>query len=225
MRLLIIEDENELAHDILLYLRKEKYVCDVAGNSLIALSKIETQDYDCILLDINLPDGSGLKILEDLKTNRKNDGVIIISANNSINDRINGLKLGADDYLVKPFHLSELSARVEAIIRRKMHNGNNTMLWNDIFINTVSFEVRFAGKVAELTTKEYEILLYLMANPGKVITRTALINHLWTEDLGAGENFDFIYTHIKNLRKKIQQTVGKDYIKSVYGIGYKLSDK
>ena len=165
MRLLIIEDENELAHDILLYLRKEKYVCDVAGNSLIALSKIETQDYDCILLDINLPDGSGLKILEDLKTNRKNDGVIIISANNSINDRINGLKLGADDYLVKPFHLSELSARVEAIIRRKMHNGNNTMLWNDIYINTVSFEVRLAGKVAELTTKEYEILLYLMANP------------------------------------------------------------
>lgn len=225
MRLLIIEDENELAADIILYLRQEKYICDRAINSRDALNRIEVQDYDCILLDINLPDGSGLKILQELKQKKKDEGVIIISANSSVTDRIAGLKLGADDYLAKPFHHSELAARIEAIIRRKQHSGHTIISWNEISIDTQSGEVSIHGRPAELTLKEYQLLLFLVANPKKVIPRAALINHLWSEDLGSMDRFDFIYTHIKNLRKKLQQSGSKDYIKTVYGIGYKLTDK
>ncbi len=189
------------------------------------MDKIESWDYDCIVLDITLPDGSGLNVLQELKKNKKNDGVIIISAKHSISDRINGLKLGADDYLVKPFHLSELSARIAAIIRRKMHDGNNIISFQEIQIDTIASEVSISGKHAELTRKEYQLLLYLMANQGKVIPKNALMDHLWSEEMGYGENFDFIYTHIKNLRKKLQQLGCSDYIKSVYGMGYKLTDK
>ncbi len=225
MRLLIVEDENELAADILLYLRQEKYICDRALNSRDALSRIEMHEYDCVLLDLNLPDGSGLAILQELKHKNRNDGVIIISANHSLTDRINGLKLGADDYLVKPFHHSELAARIEAIIRRKMHAGHTVISWNEISIDTQSSEVSIHEKPVELTGKEYQLLLFLLANPKKVITRAALINHLWNESIDSEDNFDFIYTHIKNLRKKLQQSGCKDYIKTVYGIGYKLVDK
>lgn len=225
MRLLIIEDENELAADILLYLRQEKYICDRARNSRDALTRIEMHDYDCILLDINLPDDSGLTILRELKQKKRNDGVIIISANHSVTDRITGLKVGADDYLVKPFHHSELAARIEAIIRRKIHAGHTIISWNEIAIDTQSSEVSIQGTLVELTVKEYQLLLFLLANPKKVITRVALVNHLWNETLDSGDRFDFIYTHIKNLRKKLQQSGCKDYIKTVYGIGYKLVDK
>lgn len=225
MKLLIIEDEKELASGIVTYLRQENYICDLARGYKEALDKTESWDYDCIVLDITLPDGSGLDVLKDLKKNKKNDGIIIISAKHSISDRINGLKLGADDYLVKPFHLSELAARIAAIIRRKMHDGNNLISFNEINIDTIANEVSINGKQVELTRKEYQLLLYLMANPGKVIPKNALMDHLWSEEMGYGESFDFIYTHIKNLRKKLQQLGCSDYIKSVYGMGYKLTDK
>lgn len=225
MKLLIIEDEKELASGIVTYLRQENYICDLARGYKEALDKIESWDYDCIVLDITLPDGSGLTLLQDLKKNKKNDGVIIISAKHSITDRINGLKLGADDYLVKPFHLSELAARIAAIIRRKMHDGSNIISFQEIQIDTIANEVSINGKQAELTRKEYQLLLYLMANQGKVIPKNALMDHLWSEEMGYGESFDFIYTHIKNLRKKLQQLGCNDYIKSVYGMGYKLTDK
>ncbi len=225
MKLLIIEDEKELASGIVTYLRQENYICDLARGYKEALDKIESWDYDCIVLDITLPDGSGLTLLQDLKKNKKNDGVIIISAKHSITDRINGLKLGADDYLIKPFHLSELAARIAAIIRRKMHDGSNIISFQEIQIDTIANEVSINGKQVELTRKEYQLLLYLMANQGKVIPKNALMDHLWSEEMGYGESFDFIYTHIKNLRKKLQQLGCSDYIKSVYGMGYKLTDK
>ncbi len=225
MKLLIIEDEPELASNMIAYLRQENYTCDAAGGYLEAIRKTESWDYDCIILDITLPDGSGLRVLQDLKKNHKNDGVIIISARNSIDDRIHGLKLGADDYLVKPFHLSELAARVAAIIRRKMYDGNNVISFQEISIDTMANEVSVHRKPVELTGKEYQLLLYLISNKGKVIPKNALMAHLWIEEMGYGESFDFIYTHIKNLRKKLQQQGCKDYIKSVYGIGYKLTDK
>jgi DNA-binding response OmpR family regulator len=225
MKLLIIEDEPELLSGILIYLRQENYLCESAVNYKDALAKTESWDYDCIILDITLPDGSGLDVLQNLKKNHKSEGVIIISARNSIDDRINGLKLGADDYLVKPFHLSELAARVAAIIRRKVLGGNNIISFQEIFIDTLANEVSVHNKPVELTGKEYQLLLYLISNNGKVIPKNALMDHLWTEEMGYGESFDFIYTHIKNLRKKLQQQDCKDYIKSVYGIGYKLTDK
>ncbi len=222
MKLLIIEDEQELAASILAYLRQENYTCDLAPGYNEAMKKIESWDYDCIILDITLPDGSGLHLLQDLKNNKKSDGVIIISAKNSINDRITGLKLGADDYLTKPFHLSELAARVAAIIRRKMHDGNNIISIGEIRVDTMANEVSIKGKPVELTRKEYQLLLYLISNQGKVIPKNALMDHLWSEEMGYSESFDFIYTHIKNVRKKLQQHGCNDYIKSVYGIGYKL---
>jgi DNA-binding response OmpR family regulator len=225
MKLLIIEDEKELAASIVAYLRQENYTCDLATGYKDALIKIESWDYDCVILDITLPDGSGLRLLQDLKSNKKSEGVIIISARNSIADRITGLKLGADDYLVKPFHLSELAARIAAIIRRKMHDGNNIISFHEIVVDTMANEVNVQDKQVELTRKEYQLLLYLMSNQGKVIPKTALIDHLWSEEMGYGESFDFIYTHIKNLRRKLQQHGCRDYIKSVYGIGYKLTDK
>ena len=224
MNLLIIEDEPDLASSMMAYLRQENYACDAAADYREALVKTESRDYDCIILDITLPYGSGLQVLQDLKKNHKSDGVIIISARNSVDDRIHGLNLGADDYLVKPFHLSELAARVAAIIRRKMYEGNNIISFREISIDTTANEVSVHNKPVELTGKEYQLLLYLISNKRKVIPKKALMNHLWVEEMGYGERFDFIYTHIKNLRKKLQQQGCNDYIRSVYGIGYKLTD-
>lgn len=225
MKLLVIEDEPELLTSILTYLRQENYTCDAASSFREANDKIDNRDYDCVVLDISLPDGSGLKILQELKKNQKAEGIIIISARNSIDDRLTGLKLGADDYLVKPFHLSELAARIAAIIRRKIHGGNNIVSFNEIVIDTTANDVSIRNKNVELTSREYQLLLYLISNKGKVILKNALLDHLLTEELGYGDNFDFIYTHIKNLRKKLQQFGCRDYIKSIYGIGYKLTDK
>ncbi len=225
MKLLIIEDEKELAESIASYLKNENYTCEVAFNFKQALEKIETFDYECIALDITLPGGSGMQILKELKNNKKTDGVIIISAKNSIDDRISALRLGADDYLVKPFHLSELAARINAIIRRKMYNGNNIVRFNEIFIDTVAKEVRVKKDLVELTRKEYELLLYFLSNQRRVVSKNALISHLWNQEMGTGESADIIYTHIKNLRKKLHEKGCGDYIRSLYGMGYKLTDQ
>jgi len=225
MKLLIVEDEPELLKSMVSYLRGEKYTCEAVSDFNEALVKTEKWDYDCIVLDINLPGGSGLKILNELRKNQKTDGVIIISARNSIDDRIKGLNLGADDYLVKPFHLSELAARVAAIIRRKMHEGNNKISYHEIEIDTQANDVVVNNERVDLTRKEFELLLYLVSNQGKVIPKNALMNYLWSEEAGYEESFDFIYTHIKNLRKKLSQAGVRDYIKSIYGIGYKFTDQ
>lgn len=225
MKLLIIEDEKELAEGMMSYLQHESYTCEVAFTYEEALYKIDTVDYECIALDITLPGGSGLKLLQELKINNKNDGVIIISAKNSIDDRINGLKLGADDYLVKPFHLSELAARINAIIRRKVYQGNMIVHFHEISVNTMAKEVTVHDKPVELTRKEYQLLLYFISNQRRVITKNALVAHLWNDEIGTGESVDFIYTHIKNLRKKLQEKGAGDYIRSLYGMGYKLTDQ
>ena len=225
MKLLIVEDEKDLAESIASYLKNENYTCEVAFNFNQALDKIETSDYECIALDITLPGGSGMQLLKELKNNKKTDGVIIISAKNSIDDRISGLRLGADDYLVKPFHLSELAARINAIIRRKMYNGNNIIRFNEIFIDTLAKEVTVKNDRIELTRKEYELLVYLLSNQRRVISKNALISHLWSQEMGTGESADIIYTHIKNLRKKLNEKGCGDYIRSLYGMGYKLTDQ
>lgn len=223
MKILVVEDEIELANGILAYLESENYVVEMANNYSTALYKIDLFEYDCIILDITLPDGNGLKLLQELKDNKKSDGIIIISAKNSIDDRIKGLNLGADDYLSKPFHLSELSARVTAIIRRRMLHGNNKILFNEISIDVLSKQITINKKLLELTKKEYQLLLYFMANKGKVISKNAIAGHLWGDEMTAG-NFDFIYTHIKNLRKKMQEAGANDYLKAIYGMGYKFGD-
>lgn len=221
MKILIIEDETELSESISTYLAAQEYTCDIAGDFVTAIHKTEYNDYDCILLDITLPDGNGLKILEQLKEDKKTDGIIIISAKNSLDDKIEGLNLGADDYLPKPFHLSELNARIAAIIRRKNFDGNNMIQFDNLAIDTQSKMVRVGNNPVELTKKEYELLLYFISNKKRLISKEAIAEHLWGNDMTG--NFDFIYTHIKNLRKKLIDAGNADYIKSVYGMGYKFT--
>jgi len=222
MKILIIEDEHDMAKSLVQYLRQESYVCEVAYTVALAEEKIMLHDYDCILLDITLPDGNGLAILEKLKKEGKAEGVVIISAKNSIDDRIKGLNLGADDYLTKPFHLAELGARVSAVIRRKRFDGNNNISVHDITIDLLGKTVSVNGKLIELTRKEYDLLLFLISNKNRVVTKNAIAEHLSGDDAEVFDNFDFIYAHMKNLKKKLSEVSGEDYIKTVYGLGYKF---
>ncbi len=225
MKILIIEDEAELVKSMISYLKEESYVCEAAKDFNSALSKVELYDYDCILLDISLPGGTGLDILKQLKQNNKMDGVLIISAKNSLTDRVEGLQSGADDYLPKPFHLTELSARIAAIIRRRKFKGNSLLNFNEIAIDTIAKVAWYEKHPLDLTKKEFELLLYFVANKGRVISKNAIAEHLWGDEMDMADNYDFIYTHIKNLRKKLMEKGSADYVKSVYGMGYKFTDQ
>ena len=222
MKLLIVEDEESLSRSISQYLTAEGNICDVALTFDQAIEKISLYDYDCVLLDLGLPDGEGLELLKGLKKLRKADGVLIISARDSIEQRVEGLSLGADDYLVKPFHLSELNARVTAIVRRRNFNGNDQLVFNEIEIDVTSKEVKVNTTQVYLTKKEFDILLYFVTNKSKVISKSAAAVHIWGEDADMADSFDFIYTHIKNIRRKLTDAGSKDYFHSVYGIGYKF---
>ncbi|MFD2143996.1 response regulator transcription factor [Mucilaginibacter antarcticus] len=224
MKLLIVEDEAGLRDSIREYFTDAGDVCETAPNYILAMQKINMYRYDCILLDITLPHGSGLDILSALKQNRHPDGVLIISAKNSLDDRLDGLGMGADDYLTKPFHLSELRARVIAIVRRKSFDGNHLLVFNEITVDVQAKNVAVNDQAIKLTRREYDLLLYFIANKNKVISKNALAEHLWGDGIDMADNFDFIYSHIKNLRKKLIDAGGKDHIHSAYGMGYKFSD-
>ncbi|PWT72271.1 MAG: DNA-binding response regulator [Bacteroidetes bacterium] len=222
MKILIVEDEKELLKSMVAYLKGENYVCEAASDYKTARQKIETYNYDCILLDVTLPDGNGLGLLRELKQEKKTDGVIVISAKNSIQDRIKGLNLGADDYLTKPFHLSELNARISAVIRRRHFQGHKILVFNEITIDLAAKVVSVNNKAIDLTRKEYDLLLYLAYNKNRVISKNAIAEHLSGDEAEIFDNFDFIYTHMKNLKKKLQQAGSKEYIRSIYGMGYKF---
>lgn len=223
MKVLIIEDNDELAQNITDYLAREGYVCELASNHSSAIDKLSGFQYDCIILDILLPDGNGLEILKYIKADKITSGVLIVSAKNSLDDKINGLELGADDYLTKPFHLPELNARLKAIYRRKYLKGDHEIIFNEIQINTTSIEVRVGDHLLDLTPKEYALLLYFLTNQNRVLTRQTIAEHLWGDYTDNLLNFDFVYQHVKNLRKKIITAEGKDYIETVYGLGYKFN--
>ena len=222
MKILIIEDEIALSKSIATYLKQENYLCETATNFNTAIEKVDSYDYDCILLDISLPDGNGLSILKILKENNKTDGVIIISAKDSIDDKIAGLTLGADDYIPKPFHLSELSARIAAVIRRRRFNGGNILVFHEITIDTLAKTVTANHQTIDLTRKEYDLLLYFTINKNRVLSKTAIAEHLSGENADVYDNYDFIYAHIKNMKKKLAAAGCNDYLKSVYGMGYKF---
>lgn len=221
MKVLIIEDEQELANSIAEYLSDENYLCEYATTFHQALYKIETFDYDCILLDIMLPDGNGMKLLEELKQMKKQDGVIIISAKNSLEDKIEGLQIGADDYLTKPFHLAELSARVFSVIRRKQFDNSNIIQQNEIKINLISKLVFINDTEIILTKKEFDLLIYFIGNKNRVISKSTLAEHLSGDFADMMDNHDFVYTHIKNLKKKLADEGCENYLKTIYGTGYK----
>ncbi|OKS86271.1 response regulator transcription factor [Mucilaginibacter polytrichastri] len=223
MKILIIEDEQGLRDNIVSYLNADGNICESCNDLSGAISKLASYNYDCVLLDIGLPDGDGFTVLNFLKKQRKEESVLIISARNSLDDKVKGLNIGADDYLTKPFHLAELKARVEAVYRRKTAHSNNKLVFNEIAINLFGREVEINNKPIILTRKEYDMLLYFIANKGKVISKSAIAEHLWGDEMDMHDSFDFIYTHIKNLRKKLLDASANDYLKSVYGIGYKFS--
>lgn len=223
MKVLVIEDEKELAASIITYLNSAQYICETAADFDSAMEKISLYDYACIILDITLPGGNGLDILDELKANGKSDGVLIVSAKNSVDDKVAGLRAGADDYLTKPFHLSELAARVDAIIRRKNFDNKNLLLIDQLSVDLQEKLVKVNQVIVDLTRKEFELLLYFISNRNKVISKGAIAEHLWGDHMDLANNYDFLYTHIKNLRRKLLQAGGADYIISVYGMGYKFS--
>lgn len=224
MKLLIIEDELSLRESILAYFTGEGNICEAVSSYDTAMQKIKLYEYDCILLDLNLPGGDGMALLKELKVSNKKEGVLIISARNSLDDKLLGLNIGADDYLVKPFHLSELQARVTAIVRRKNFDGNNMIVFNEIQLDSMSKKATVNGTALTFTRKEYELLLYFLSNKGKVISKNAIAEHLWGDEMDLTDRLDFIYTHIKNLRRKLCDAGSKDYIRSMYGVGYKFED-
>ncbi|MBQ8807136.1 MAG: response regulator transcription factor [Bacteroidaceae bacterium] len=222
MKILVIEDEPSLRELIQRSLLKERYVVETADSYFEALDKIELYEYDCVLLDIMLPDGNGLKLLQRLKAMRKKESVIIISARDSLDDKIEGLELGADDYLPKPFHLAELAARVKSVLRRKHRDGEHSIVLGNVEVLPDTFQVRVGGEPLELSRKEYDILHYFINRPNRMVNKNTLAESVWGDYIDQADNFDFIYAQIKNLRKKLKEAGATLEIKSVYGFGYKL---
>jgi len=222
MKILIVEDEPSLRELIQLSLEKERYVVETAEDFNAALRKMEDYEYDCILLDITLPGGSGLDILKRMKELRKQENVIIISAKDSLEDKVLGLELGADDYLAKPFHLVELTARIKSVVRRNQQGGSLDIHQGNVRIVPSDFHVFINDQPIELNRKEYDILLYFMNRPGRLVNKNTLAESVWGDHIDQVDNFDFIYAQIKNLRKKLKEAGATIEIKAVYGFGYKL---
>jgi len=225
MKILVIEDEKDLREALMESLLKELYVVEVADDFNSALEKISIYDYDCILLDIMLPGGNGLDLLAHLKELGKSGNVIIISAKDSLEDKVSGLALGADDYLTKPFHIAELNARIKAVIRRNNLNGKNTIEIGNLILDIDERTLLIAGEALHLNRKEFDILNYFLLNKNRLITKTALAEYVWGDQIDQADNFDFIYYQIKNLRKKLQESRADVSVESIYGVGYKLVEK
>ncbi|GHN01777.1 DNA-binding response regulator [Cytophagales bacterium WSM2-2] len=221
MKVLLIEDEQELADSIIHYLKGNDFVCEWANSTEEALDKIAAHIYDCILLDLMLPDGNGFEILKELKKKNRNEGVIIISAKETLQSKIEGLTLGADDYLTKPFHISELLARILALVRRKNFKGNNLVHFQEIEIDILSKAVKIGSTPVDLTKKEMDLLLFMIGNQNRVLSKSTIAEHLSGDMADMLDNHDFVYAHIKNLKKKLHEAGCNDYIKTVYGLGYK----
>lgn len=222
MKILVVEDEPEMLESIERVLKQENALVETATNLNDALDKALIYEYDCILLDINLPDGSGLELLQELKKQNKSDGVLILSARNSLDDKLEGLNLGADDYLTKPFHFSELIARVRSIVRRKKFDGNALLEIGNIRVDVTNQAITIRNEPVILNRKEFAILMYLISNKGRLVSKTALAEHVWGDNIDESDNFEFIYSQIKNLRKKMNDLDSGIEIQSIYGVGYKL---
>lgn len=221
MKYLIAEDEVTLQESIARYLSNDGNVCELASDFYQAKEKLDLYDYDLIILDVNLVTGSGLQLVRELKEKQNTTPIIIVSANNSLDDKLRGLDLGADDYITKPFHLAELNSRIKAVLRRGKFDGDDSISFNEIRMDTLAREAYVNEKPIVLTRKEYDLLLFFVTNQGRVLSKAIIAEHLWGDDSDLLDNFDFIYVHINNLRKKLT-AVGAKYIKTAYGSGYKF---
>lgn len=226
MKLLLVEDEQDLKDSIVAYLQTEGFSIETAFDYFSGEDKVLSYSYDCLIVDIGLPGGNGLELIKELKKKNSEAGVIIISAKDSLKDKLTGLDIGADDYLTKPFHLSELNARIKSIIRRRNFKGSKLLNFNEIKVSFDSRQIWVNNEELNLTRKEYDLLLYFITNKGKVLDKESIAEHLWGDNMSiVADSFDFIYTHIKNLRKKIIDAGCTDYLQTVYGIGYKFEEK
>ena len=222
LKILVIEDEQGMRESMVASLQQEKYVVEAAADFNSAREKLEVYQYDCILLDIGLPGGNGLVLLEELKKQNNTEGVIIVSAKDSLEDKVRGLNLGADDYLAKPFHLAELNARVKSVLRRKRMDGSHYITCGNLKIDAEQRMVWTDEKELALNRKEYDVLLYMVINKNRLVNKSALAEHVWGDYIDDANSFDFIYSQIKNLRKKLKENGAGVEIQAVYGVGYKL---
>lgn len=225
MKLLLVEDNICLANDMRHFLVNNGFVVEHVVTLQEGIDKVNIYDYDMVIVDIGLPDGSGLDLIKQMKSSKINSGILIVTAKNAIEDKVRGLDLGADDYITKPFHKSELNARIRSVLRRKKFNNSNIITINELKIDVLAAQAFVHEEPITLTKKEYDLLLYFMYNQNKVLTKESIAEHLWGDQIDQADTFDFIYNHIKNLRKKIINAGGKDYIKSMYGMGYKFLDE
>jgi DNA-binding response OmpR family regulator len=222
MKLLLVEDNRELVNDIVHFLDESGFVTETALTLQAAREKIEIYDYDLVIVDLGLPDGDGLDLIPDIQKRQPETAVLILTARDGLDYKIKGLDWGADDYLTKPFHKAELNARIRSILRRRLSSGSNLLTINEISINLNAREVTVNNQMLKLTRKEYDLLLFLVYNKNRLLTRESIAEHLWGDNIDQADNFDFIYNHIKNLRRKISKAGGNDYIRSMYGMGYKF---
>ncbi|WP_080904267.1 response regulator transcription factor [Parabacteroides sp. Marseille-P3160] len=221
MKILIVEDERELSDNMVTYLSSDNYSCEQAFNFQGAIEKIALYQYDCILLDLNLPGGDGLKILEEIRKQDIESGIIIISARGSLDDKITGLKIGADDYLAKPFPLPELSVRIYALMRRQQFSHTNILKSNNVEIDLLAKTITVENKSVILTKTEYELLLFLIGNKNRVVSKNAIAEHLSGDMADMLDSHNFVYAHIKNLKSKLGEAGCANSIKTIYGTGYK----
>ena len=224
MKLLVVEDNRELLDIIVVTMIKENYQCEKATNYIEADEKIHLYTYDILIIDINLPGGSGLDLIRYAKKTKPTTGIIVISARNSLENKIEGLDIGTDDYITKPFDVAELVARVKALLRRRNFKGSERITYNEIIIDTTKRKVSVMNQDLDLTKTEFDILLFFFSNQGRVLTKETIAEHIWGDNMDLVDSFDFIYSHIKNIRKKITDKGVKIPIKAVYGMGYKLEE-
>ena len=223
MKVLVVEDEQGLAESITDYMVQDGYICETVATYGEAEEKIHLYTYDCVIVDLTLPDGSGFQLIETLKRLIATTGVIIISARNALEDKLKGLEIGSDDYLTKPFHLSELNARVKSLLRRRQFGGHNEIRFREITVVPHNRNVFVNGQLTILSRKEYDLLLYFLSNVDVALTKASIAEHLWGDNIDSADSFDIVYSHIKNLRRKLLDKGAADYVQSIYGIGYKFS--
>ena len=222
MKILIVEDDADLREIISTSLQKERYIVETAADLRAARAKALIYEYDALLLDIMLPDGSGLDLLRELVEKGRQMNVIILSAKDSIEDKVEGLDLGADDYLAKPFHIAELHARLKSVLRRKMRDGKNLLTLGNVVVDLDEFGVKVGEKDLDLGRKEFDILVYFMNRPSRLIDKQMLAEAVWGDCIDSADSFDFIYAQIKNLRRRLKVAGATIEIKTVYGFGYKV---